>query len=45
MFVPNPDIIAATLQAQTANLTSIGWCYVGNDAPNHDVLDSLAIRA
>ena len=44
MFIPQSDVITAALQTQTANLTSIGRCHVGNDATYHDVLDGLAVR-
>ena len=45
LHVPNTDIIAATLQAQTAHLASVRRSHVSNDATHHDVLDGLAVRA
>ena len=44
-LVPNPDVIAATLQTQTARLASVRWSHVGNDATHHDVLDGMAVWA
>jgi hypothetical protein len=44
MLVPNPDVIAAALQAQTPHFAPIGWSHVGNDTTHHDVLDGLAVR-
>ena len=44
LHVPYPDMIAATLQAQTPHLTSIGWSHIGNNPAYNDVLNSLAVR-
>jgi hypothetical protein len=44
-LIPNPDIIAATIQTESPNFASVGWSHVGNDASNHNVLDGLAVRA
>ena len=44
LMVPYLDIIAATLQTQTAHLTSVGRSHVGNDATHHNVLDGMAVR-
>ena len=43
--IPDTDLVAATLQTQAPNLTSVGRCHVGNDTTHHDVLDGLAVRA
>ena len=45
MHIPNPDVVAAALQAQTANLATVGRGHVGYDATHHDVLDGLAVGA
>ena len=45
MFVPNPDIIAATLQAQTTNLATIRGGYVCYDATHYYILDGLTVWA
>ena len=45
LHIPNPDVIAATLQAQTTYLASVGRGYISNDTTYHDVLDGMAVRA
>jgi len=36
-------MIAATLQTEPADLTSVRRCHVGNNPAHHDVLDALAV--
>ena len=43
-LVPDTDVVAATLQAQSPHLASVGRGYVSNDPTHDDVLDGLAIR-
>ena len=43
--IPYPDVIAATVQAQATDLTPVRWGNVGDDTTDHNVLDSLAVRA
>ena len=45
LHIPDTDVIAATLQAQTAHLTSERWGYVCNDTTHHKVLDGMAMIA
>jgi hypothetical protein len=45
LHIPDADVIAATLQAQTAHLTSKRWGHVCNDTTHHKVLDGMAIIA
>ena len=44
-FIPYPDTVAATVQAQATHLTPIRWCHIGDDAANHKVLDGFTVRA
>ena len=45
LSIPQTDVVATTLQTQTADLTSIWRRHICNDTTNHDVLDGLAVRA
>ena len=45
VLIPNPDVIAATLQTQSAHLASVRRSHIGNYATNNNVLDGLAVRA
>jgi hypothetical protein len=45
LHIPDTDVIAATLQAQTAHLTSERWSHVCNDTTHHKVLDGVAMIA
>ena len=42
-LIPYPDAVAATVQTQASNLTSVRGSHVGNDTAHHNVLDSLAV--
>ena len=42
-FIPYPDAVAATVQAQASHLTPIGRSHIGDDAANHKVLDGLTV--
>jgi hypothetical protein len=44
LLVPDADVVAAAVQAETAYFAPIGRRYIGNDTPNHDVLNGLAVR-
>ena len=44
-FIPYPDAVAATVQAQASHLASVGGCHIGYDTTHHDVLNSLAFWA
>ena len=43
--IPNVDIIAATVEAEPAHLAPVGWCHVGDDASDDNILDGLAVWA
>ena len=43
-LVPDADVVAAAVQAETANFASVGRRHIGNDTPDHDVLNGLAVR-
>ena len=42
--VSDSDIVTATVQAQTANLTPKGRCYICDDTTYYDILYRLAVR-
>ena len=41
--IPNADVVAAAVEAESADLAPVGWRHIGNDASDHDVLDGLAV--
>ena len=43
--IPDADVVAAAVEAEPADLAPVRRCHVGDDAPHHDVLDGLAVRA
>lgn len=45
MSIPDADVVAATVEAEPANLTPVGWRYIGDDAPDYNILDGLAVWA
>lgn len=45
LLVPDTDAVAATVEAQPARRTPVGWCHVSNDAADHKMLDRLAVGA
>ncbi len=45
VLVPEADVIAATLQAETADLAAIGGGDIGYDTSHDDVLHRLAVGA
>ncbi len=45
VLVPKVDVIAATLQAETADLAAIGGGDIGYDTTNDEVLNGLAVGA
>lgn len=45
VFVPDADVVAATVEAQTAYLTAIGGGDIGYDTSHDDVLHRFAVGA
>ena len=43
--IPNADVVAATVEAEPADLAPIGWCHIGDDASDNNILDGLAVWA
>jgi hypothetical protein len=43
-FVPDTDVVAAAVQTETAYFAPVGRRHIGNDTPNYDVLNGLAVR-
>ena len=44
MSIPDSDVVAATVETQSANLTPIGRSHIGDDASDHNVLNGFAVR-
>ena len=44
LFVPDTDVVAAAVQAETAYLAPVGRRHISNNTPNYDVLNGLAVR-
>ena len=45
MQIPDADVVAATVETEPADLAPVGWCHVGDDASDHNILDGLAVWA
>ena len=44
MLVPDADLVAAAVEAQTAYLAAVGGSHIGDDAADDEVLNCLAVR-
>jgi len=45
MSIPDADVVAATIETESADLAPVGWCHISDDASNYNILDGLAVRA
>ena len=45
MPIPNADVVAATVETESADLAPVGWRHIGDDASDYNVLDRLAVWA
>lgn len=43
-LVPDADVVAAAVQAETAYFAPVGRRHISNNTPNYDVLNGLAVR-
>ena len=45
MQIPDADVVAATVETEPADLAPVGWCHIGDDASDYNILDGLAVWA